>query len=175
LVHELGHFLLNEEEVEKLEVQNLANNKLSKIEKWCNDFAFYFLAGEYATAIESVEVASPSNDYNFELIEQVSKNTHLSKIAIFTRLLFLNKISKPNYSNVKEEFEAQFQERQAKLQAQKELDKANGKKIRGSAPQAIKSPLLVSTIQTAFYEGILNEYEVCKRLNIKPEKFDKYI
>ena len=35
--------------------------------------------------------------------------------------------------------------------------------------------LLISTIQTAFYEGILNEYEVCKRLNIKPDKLDKYI
>ena len=39
----------------------------------------------------------------------------------------------------------------------------------------IALPLLISTIQTAFYEGILNEYEVCKRLNIKPEKLDKYI
>ena len=35
--------------------------------------------------------------------------------------------------------------------------------------------MFLSTIQTAYYEGVLNEYEVCKKLNIKPEKLEKYI
>jgi hypothetical protein len=53
--------------------------------------------------------------------------------------------------------------------------KKQGIKQRGSVAKPIPSPLFVSTIQTAFYEGLLNEYEVCKKLNIKPEKLDNYI
>ncbi|MGB0788730.1 MAG: ImmA/IrrE family metallo-endopeptidase [Marinirhabdus sp.] len=164
LIYELGHFLLNEEKIEKLEVKNLANGNLSSIERWCNDFAFHFLAGKFSNVLDTIKSASPSNDYHFELIEKISKETHLSQIAIFTRLLFQNKISKKDYSNVKEGFELAFKERQSELKKQK-----------GSAPQPIRSPLLVSTIQTAFYKGVLNEREVCKHLNIKPEKLNKYI
>lgn len=175
LAHELGHFLLNKEEIEKLEVQNLANKNLSAIERWCNDFAFYFLVGKYADVLDNIGMANSSNDYHFELIETISKKTHLSQIAIFTRLLFQNKITQRDYSTVKKNFEIAFKERQAELKREKELDKQRGIERRGSAPQPIKSPLLISTIQTAFYEGILNEYEVCKQLNIKPEKLDTYI
>lgn len=175
LAHELGHFLLNKEEIEKLEVQNLANKNLSAIERWCNDFAFHFLAGKYTDVLDNIGMANSSNDYHFELIETISKKTHLSQIAIFTRLLFQNKITQRDYSTVKKDFEIAFKERQAELQKEKELDKQRGIERRGSAPQPIKSPLLISTIQTAFYEGVLNEYEVCKRLNIKPEKLDAYI
>lgn len=175
LIHELGHFLLNEEEIEKLEIEHLANNNLSSIERWCNDFSFHFLAGDLANTMEKIQSAGPQNDYHFDLIERISRRTHLSQIALFTRLLLDRKISPSNYNNVKSEFEEAFKERQAELQRVRELEKAQGKQQRGSAPQPIKSPLLVSTIQTAFYEGVLNEYEVCKRLNIKPDKLEKYI
>ena len=76
---------------------------------------------------------------------------------------------------IKNDFDEKFKERQEELQQQKDLDKNNGIERRGSAPQPIKSPLLISTIQTAFFEGVINEYEVCKKLNIKPEKLEKYI
>ena len=175
LIHELGHFLLNEEEIEKLDIEHLANDNLSDIERWCNDFSFYFLAGDFAKILENIETAGPNNDYHFELIEKISRKTHLSQMALFTRLLLQGKISPVNYNNVKLEFEEAFKQKQADLQRVRGLEKVQGKKIRGTAPQPIKSPLLISTIQTAFYEGILNEYEVCKRLNIKPDKLDKYI
>jgi Zn-dependent peptidase ImmA (M78 family) len=175
LIHELGHFLLEKEEIEKLDYQNLAKKNLSSIERWCNDFAFHFLAGGFSDSLDKIENASANNDYHFELIEKVSRRTHLSQIAIFTRLLFNKKISISNYNKVKNEFDEQFRESQKEKQRIKEIEKQQGIIKRGSAPQPIKSPLLVSTIQTAFYEGILNEYEVCKRLNIKPEKLDKYI
>ena len=86
-----------------------------------------------------------------------------------------NKISPANYNNVKLDLEEAFKQRQAEQEKIKGLEKAQGKERRGSTPKPIKSPLLVSTIQTAFHEGILNEFEVCKRLNIKPDKSDKYI
>lgn len=175
LTHELGHYLLNEEEIEKLDYQYIGRTDLSKIERWCNDFAYFFLIGEHYDLIESIKTADSSNDYEFETIEEVSKRTNLSQIALYTRLLFENKISQSNYYRIKVDFDEQFQAKIEAEKAQRELDKQRGIEQRGSSPQPIKSPLLISTLQTAFYEGILNEYEVCKRLKIKPDKLDKYI
>lgn len=175
LIHELGHYLIKEEEIEQLDISNLANNKLSAIERWCNDFAYHFLAGEYDKAIENIEKANSANDYYFDVIENISKETHLSKIALFTRLLFKSKISKSDYKRIKADFDEQYLIKQENQEKQKQLDKLEGKKNDGRAPKPMNSPLLISTIQTAFYEGIINEYDVCKTLNISPEKLDKYI
>ena len=175
LTHELGHYLLNKEEVELLEVSNLANHKLSDIERWCNDFAFYFLAGDCSKVIDDLDNATGNNDYHFDTIEQISKNTHLSVIAIFTRLLYNKQISQNNYNNIKVDLDEQYRLRQEEEKKKKELDKTNGVPRGGTVPKPINSPLLISTIQTAFYEGIINEYDVCKSLHILPDKLDKYI
>lgn len=175
LVHELGHLLLNEEEIEELDISNFANNKLSSIERWCNDFAYHFLAGGYDSSFEKIQRADSSNDYHFDLIEQISQNTHLSKIALFTKLLYQNKISQVNYNKIKADFDERFRLRQEEDIKLKELNKAEGVNMRGSTPKPINSPLLISTIQTAFYEGVINEYDVCKSLNITPDKIDRYL
>lgn len=175
IIHELGHYLINEEEIEQLDVLNLANSKLSAIERWCNDFAYYFLIGDYDKTIENIHKADDTNDYQFDLIGKISKETHLSQIALFTRLLFQNKISQSNYNSIKADFDEQYRKKQEELEKQKELDKLLGKKAEGRTPKPINSPLLISTIQTAFYEGVINEFEVCKTLNITPDKLDKYI
>ncbi|MEY8847360.1 ImmA/IrrE family metallo-endopeptidase [Psychroserpens sp. XS_ASV72] len=174
LAHELGHYLLDEEEIEEINY-SVFNKNLSAIEKWCNDFAFFFLSGEYANTLDLLDSASAKNDYHHDFIEFVSKNTHLSQLAIFTRLLYKGKISQKNYSLVREEFEELFRQKQAEKEREKLLLKEKGIKQRGSVAKPIPSPLFVSTIQTAYYEGVLNEYEVCKKLNIKPEKLEKYI
>ena len=175
LVHELGHFLLNREEIEKVDLYSWADKSLSSIERWCNDFAYYFLSGQFDNKIESISRADSSNDYQLALIEQVSKNTHLSKVALFTRLLMRQKISRKNYNLVKEDFEEQFRRKQEEENQVKELKKQEGIKQTGSTPKPINSPLLISTVQAAFYEGIINEYDFCRTLNIKPEKLDLYL
>jgi Zn-dependent peptidase ImmA (M78 family) len=175
LIHELGHFLLNEEEVEQLDYNNLAKTNLSAIEKWCNDFAYYFLVGEHGKFLDEIVKADSSNDYHFDIIEEVSNKTHLSQIALFTRLLFQNKISPANYNNIKNDFDERFKARQEEEKKQRELEKQRGIKTGGSTPKPINSPLLISTIQTAFYSGVINEFDVCKKLNISPEKLEKYI
>lgn len=123
LVHELGHYLINEEEVEELDVSNLANNTLSSIEKWCNDFAYYFLAGEFADSLDVIEKADYRNDYHHDLVKSISGNTHLSKIALFTRILYLNKIYKKDYDVIKKGFDEEYRLRQEEYAKQKELDK----------------------------------------------------
>ena len=173
LVHELAHFLLNEEEIEKVEYFKQEDS--SVIEKWCHSFAFHFLIGDSLRKFESIGLAHSGNDYHFELIERISKETHLSQLALFTNLLLQNKISRENYEKIREDFDERHKLKQEEIRKQKEVDKELGIKHRGSAPQPIKSPLLISTIQTAFYEGILNEYEVCQKLNIKPDKLGEYI
>jgi len=175
LIHELGHFLINEEEIELLDYQSLAKNNLSAIEKWCNDFAYYFLIGDYDLMINEIVKVDASNDYCFSIIKEISDKTHLSQIALFTRLLFENKVSKTNYNKIKSDFDEKYKAREEETKKLRELEKQNGKKAGGAVPKPINSPLFISTIQTAYYEGIINEYEVCKKLNIKPEKLEKYI
>ncbi|WP_200584886.1 ImmA/IrrE family metallo-endopeptidase [Pedobacter segetis] len=175
LIHELGHYLINEEEIEELDISNFASNKLSSIERWCNNFAYQFLVGEYDRSFEEIDKADGSNDYHFDLIESISKKTHLSQIALFTKLLYQKKISQSNYNNIKADFDEKYRLRKEEEQKQRELDKLQGIQKGGSTPKPINSPLLISTIQTAFYEGIINEYDVCKTLNILPDKLEKYL
>ena len=175
LIHELGHYLINEEEIEQLDFSNFGNNKLSAIERWCNDFAYHFLAGEFDKVFENIEKAESNNDYHFDLIENISKETHLSQIALFTKLLYQKKISQNNYNSIKADFDEQYRIRQEEQNKQKGLDKILGIKKGGSTPKPMNSPLLISTIQTAFYEGVINEYDVCKTLNISPNKLEKYL
>ncbi|MFD2335974.1 ImmA/IrrE family metallo-endopeptidase [Pedobacter mendelii] len=175
IAHELGHYLLNEEEIDQIDYQDFVNQKLSRIETWCNDFAFHFLSGEFQKIIETIDNSTANNDYNIDLIQSISEKTHLSRIAIFTKLLLLNKISPANYNKVKVSFEDDFRIKNEELKKKRELDKQNGINPGGSTPIPIKSPLLVSTIQTAFYEGVINEYELCKKLNIKPDKIGSFI
>ncbi len=175
LIHELGHYLINEEEIEEIDISNFANNKLSSIERWCNDFAYHFLAGEFDKAFEQIDKADGSNDYHFDLIESISRKTHLSQIALFTKLLFQKKITQTNYNKIKADFDEQYRLRQEEEKKQRELDKLQGIPKGGSTPKPMNSPLLISTIQSAFYEGVINEYDVCKTLNISPDKLDKYL
>lgn len=175
LAHELGHYLLDEEEIEELSYQSLAKKDLSAKERWCNDFTYFFLVGEFSKIIDSLRDASPANDYHFDIIRKISSRTHLSQIALFTRLLFQKQISRSNYRNVRNDFEERFRKKQEERDREKQRLKEQGIRTRGGVAKPIQSPLLVSTIQTAFQEGVLNEYEVCKRLNINPEKLGGYL
>ena len=175
LMHELGHYLLNEEEIEQIDIFNTVNSNLNDVERWCNDFAYYFLAGNYSVVIDNMTEVNASNDYYHDEIKDISRKVNLSRIALYTRLLLQGKISPNNYNSVKIGLEEEYRNRLNEKKAKANLGNEDGRKQGGSVPIAIKSPLLVSTIQAAFYEGVINEFEVCKKLNIPPTKLDKYI
>ena len=175
LAHELGHYLLNEEEIESLDYADLLSGNESATEHWCNNFAFHFLAGEFASVIENLDYANSSNDYHLDLISNISKKTHLSRLALYTQLLLNRKISHQNYLNIKQDFDDEFRQKEEQIKRQRELNKLHGIKPDGRAPKPIQSPLLISTLQTAYYEGIVNEYDFCKTLNIPAEKLQQYI
>lgn len=175
LAHELAHYLLNEEEVESLDFADMYGKAGNKVENWCNEFAFYFLAGKYADTINQLAVANASNDYHIELIADISKKTHLSRLALYTQLLLNRKIAYSNYLHIKQDFEEQFHAQEAALKKQRELEKLVGIESNARAAQPIKSPLLISTLQTAFYEGVINEQDFCKTLHITSDKLPKYL
>jgi Zn-dependent peptidase ImmA (M78 family) len=174
LMHEVGHYLLDIEEVERVDYDVLAKKDNSKVEQWCNDFAFYFLLGHYDKTFDNLPFASSRNDYHNQIISDISKNTHLSKLALFTRLLFENKIDYPIYQTIRLNFESKAKAKQEELERQRELAKAMGIQ-QGGGSKPINSNLLISTIQTAFYEGVIDEYKVCKTLKISPDKLSIYI
>jgi len=175
LAHELGHYLLNEEEVESIDFTEMYGHSANKIENWCNEFAFVFLAGEYLETIDQLNIANTSNDYHLEIITDISKKTHLSRLALYTHLLLSGKIAHTDYLSIKHDFDEQFRAKEAELNSQREQDKLLGIENTGRAPKPIQSPLLISTLQTAFYVGVINEYDFCKTLNIKPDKLQQYI
>ncbi len=180
LAHELGHYLLNEEEIDgNISGANPDYDQLTETEKWCSDFAFHFLAGPSGKVLEDLESASASNDYHHEIIEEISQKTHLSTLALYTRLLIKGIVDPVVYDNISTSIIKEIKERQLaekeKLDREKQKALEEGRKPMGATPKAIISPLYQRTLLGALYSGFITESEFCKRLNIKPEKLDKYL
>ena len=175
LAHELGHALLNEEEIESLEENFNSDVQLPRIERWCNDFAFYFLLGNFESTFNKIEQLSPANNYHQSLISEISENTHLSRTAILTRLSFDKKITYPFYQKLVGEIEEYTKTKREEEKKNRERDKLNGLKVIAMAPKPIYSPLFVSTIQLAYNQGIISEYELMKQLNLNPKNVNSFI
>lgn len=175
LAHELGHYLLDEEEVESVDGREINLRHENRTETWCNIFAFHFLAGHYGSSLKELERAGSDNDYHRNNIEQISKNTHLSRLALYTKLLFNNQISHADYRKVKTDLKEEFLQKEKEREWEKQRKKELGIKTEGRTAQPIKSPLFIETIQQAYYSGVLSEFEVSQKLNIKPEKLGDYI
>ena len=180
LIHELGHYLLNEEEIDERINEDTADyTSLSKVERWCNDFAYYFLVGELDKTLTALATATGSNDYHHDILDAIASQTNLSVFALYTRLLINEKISLSNYRKVCKELSDSIKAREAEEQRKYELERMKaleeGRKPGGAAAKPLLSPLYVSTIQSAFYEGVINEADFCRRLNIKPERIDYYL
>lgn len=167
--HELGHYMLGKEEVEQVDIANIdTENRQNVVEKWCNDFAYYFIMGEAAKKLEIISKVNADNDYYMDYIANISNQTHISKLAIFTRLYIDKKMTFNQYDIIKNNLIREYQERKEKESLQKE-------KRFGMSPKPILSPLFLKSMQYAYFKGIVNEMTFCKRLNIKPEKFEKIL
>ena len=165
LLHELGHCVLNIEEIESLNPIELNYNSMSAIERWCNDFAYYFLMGSEADRINAITHADGTNDYQFPLIEELSTKCFISKRALFTRLYYSGRMTTPDYNNVVRDLNyraEQFLERQkAKLQTTDE----EGRRKTIALPQPIYSPKFLQTLSVALNDGIVRPSDLY-RMNI---------
>lgn len=170
LAHELGHCLLGMEEVEPVDMGGFEHGKeYSMVEKWCNDFAYQFIMGDCAEELDAIESVDASNDYCFDAISQLSELTHISRLAIYTRLYLDKRISYANYSNVKNELTEKYL-----IRVEQEKAKNEGKKG-GAVPKPIISPLFLQSMQYAYFKGVINEGTFCSRLNVKPNKFEEML
>ena len=169
LAHELGHYLLNQEEIEEVDFTKLSrqNVPISAVEKWCNTFAYFLLLGkEKAALLDKITMFNSQNDYGHEIIKRISKETNLSRLAVFTNLLIQKKLSYDSYMNIKEEMEEQWKQRQQNKAHQKEQDKANGIEVQGRSPQPIRAEIVKDVFSVALSSGVIGEQEYCKVMNV---------
>jgi len=177
LAHELGHYLLNQEEIEEVDITKLSHLDvpISAVEKWCNTFAYFLLLGEEkAELLDKTTVFNAQNDYGHEIVKRISKETNLSRLAIFTDLLIQKKLSYDSYVNIKEELEEQWQQRIARKALQKELDKINGIEVQGRNPQPIRAEIVKDVFSVALSSGVIGEQEYCKTMKIKPADINEF-
>lgn len=159
LLHELGHYILNREEIERLDSSSLDFSSMSDVERWCNDFAFYFLVGDYAERIDAIDRVDGTNDYQFPLIDEINAECCISRRAIFTRLFYDGKMTRANYVLVIEDLDGRYRQRM-------EQQKASG--FRASAPQPIYSSKFLSTLSIALNDGAVRPSELYRmRIPVK--------
>ena len=87
LAHELGHCLLGIEEVESVDMMDIsAQTSYSDVERWCNDFAYQFIMGQEAETLANIACVDSRNDYCIDLFKAISARTHISRLALYTRM-----------------------------------------------------------------------------------------
>ena len=176
LSHELGHYLLNKEDVDELDFAKITdkNTNISDVENWCNQFAYYLLLGEEnAKKLEKVVRYDYHLDYGHDLVAGISRETNLSRLAIFTNLFFQHRMTYYDYSNVREDLHQQYLERKEKERLERENRKAAGEKVGGRSPKPIQSDLVYNIYNYALYKGVVSEYEYSQALNIKPSEISR--
>ncbi|MGI9558109.1 MAG: ImmA/IrrE family metallo-endopeptidase [Thermodesulfobacteriota bacterium] len=163
LAHELGHYLLDKEELDSLFSGELNTRSTSStkntVERWCDAFSFFFLAGKETTQrIEGI----PKNllTYENEEILQISRTKHISRLALFTYLATTNKIDWEEYSDIKKKLGKEYRIRQEEEKQKRELEKEGGNPSPARMPKPIVSPLEKSIYTSAFYEGVVEEYDL---------------
>ena len=177
LAHELGHFLLHEENLNTVDIDSkkIFSRSDSQVENWCHEFAFRFIVGDAIQKIDSEEYLDSSNDYGWAIIRSIADYTHISTIALYTHCLYANKVSLPDYENI-------YKEHLEKVDAEKKRKESvavgEGEKKKNFARTAkpIISKLFMESMQYAFFKGVINEPTFCSQLKItSAEAEGKYL
>lgn len=165
LAHELGHYLLEYEEIDN-DILASPQNESQYLEHWCNDFAFYFLLGDYAQ--ESLQWRK-SFDIEDSRIKELSQICHISPLAIYTHLAIQKTISWDDYEEIKRALKKDFEERQRQEKERKELERLrNSKSKGGGTPQPIHTPLEQNIYRHAYFKGVIEEIDILNYF--KPNK-----
>ena len=116
--------------------------------------SFYqFIMGQEAETLANIASIDTGNDYCIDLFKAISARTHISRLALYTRMYIDKKISYSNYSNVKNELAEEYRRReeQEKLKNSERADERSSSRYgiqqdRRSTVQStkfsIKMPLL---------------------------------
>lgn len=173
LAHELGHCLIGSEEIDASPFEQIANRE---IEGWCNTFAFHFLTSDeqrrqlLSLREEDVTLDNP-------LIARISGDAHVSRLAIYTHLLYEGIIRDDQYGGLKGVLGRSHKQRlEKKRQAQREERarlQEQGKKPGGAAAQPIRSGLEADVYRAAYHEGLVEGHEIARRF--RPRSLDEFL
>lgn len=170
LGHELGHYLLEEEEIEEIQPEHyLDQSDQNAVESWCHQFAFHLIAGEWAHGIDELSPATSENDYHDAYVRKIASKTHISTLAIYTRMLFQKQISSADYQRIRKFIKEAIEKQEERVQSLDDERSGFG------VSKPINSPLTISTLQVAFHHGLVSEYDVSKALNMKGDKLAQYL
>jgi Zn-dependent peptidase ImmA (M78 family) len=166
LAHELGHYLLNQEEVDK-NISDFAPH-ISDIENWCNDFAWYFLVGASDHALNTFDTTQDLDVF----AKNISDATHLSKHAVAFRLYKKKRIGWNQYANYKRKLDDDFAVLALQQKEQAESNKEAGITTFGTS-KPIHAPLIIDTLKSALYRGVIDDMDVMNYLNYTDKQLDK--
>ncbi len=173
LLHEFAHYLLEEEEIDENIDNNLKDIKNNKVEKWCNEFAFKLLLGDYKETFYQ-KLPNKQNNFCQEEIINLVKKTYLNPISFYTNFLINKKIDYKYYTDKRDEIDRNFKrkiEREKKQRKEEnKLKKSSGQKISPMIPKEIKSELFYDIVKINFDRGKIDDRDFCNYLNIKNEK-----
>lgn len=159
LAHELGHYLLNKEEIDNVKFDV---SMLNEVEKWCDEFAFAFLSGDTElNAIKSVKSIDDSE------LKRLSQSLHVSRLALFTHLFVNKRISSRRYSQLKNQLEFEYKSIKEEREQKKKRNESSGIKQQGRTPKPIFSPLEKDIYASAYFEGVCDEYRVLSHFKTK--------
>lgn len=162
LAHELGHYLLNDEQLDNIQFNQPQESK--NIENWCDSFAFAFLVGN--REIKGLKSISSDVKYNDAQIEAISKQHHISRLALFVHLAIHKRIAWEGYNKLKSDLEKEYDaKKQREQEAEKQLNKEHGKTVGYGSSKPIPSPLEKDIYTTAYCEGVIDEYEALSYFN----------
>ena len=162
LIHELGHYLLGAEDIDDLDFNDPAND--SGIERWCDSFAFSFLA-DADTLKKLNEIPKGEIKYDHGVIKKISNELHISRLAIFVYLAKEKRITWSTYNKIKNELEEEYQSIQEQEKLLREKDPKQNKGY-GRAKE-IFSPLEKNIYSHAYLKGVVDEYDLINHFKVE--------
>jgi Zn-dependent peptidase ImmA (M78 family) len=172
LLHEFAHYLLDAEEIDDNPDHFKSN---TKVENWCNNFAYSFLAKDYLSELEKVNFIKDNTNLPI-FINKLYTNTYLSYKAIYTRLKIENKINLNDYNKALEDIQKGMDLQKEKDKFDRKILKEHGKIIGFGTPKPIRSNLFANILKENYFSGNVDENRICSSLNLKGrDQFDKFI
>ena len=169
LAHELGHYLLENENIDKdIFIQNPQNE-----EKWCSQFAFYLLIGEKLSALESLQRDKINTDN--KTLQNISTQKHISRLALFYYYVDSGKIKWSDYHSLKDKLDDEYKNKKETQYNKQDENEEKNKFIPIQPP--ILSPLQKDIFVNAFLEGAIDEYTLRTRFKnyIKNNNLEGFI
>ena len=158
LIHEFGHVLLRESGIDLPEESLVPSEKIkiSKIERWCNEFASEFLF-PYSIAKRVFE-ENKSILLEREMLRKLSRMYKISKTMLLCNMVKLRYLAKEKYDEIVKK--VQFVEKEGFVPPDKRCLVEKGEKF-------------VSLVETNFEKGNITFDQALEYLGIKSRHYEK--